>query len=662
MEEVIKSGVALIATTGVTKIVESIVNTYIKPKFEKMYKKSLNSKQIELISEKLRCYIERSYSNCLTMNTIVFKNEQKKLNDLYIPLTVIKKNELEQKEEKISICIDRYRDDFIPKYKKILLVDTAGMGKSTIIKYLFLSSITEEKGIPILIELRRLDKDNSIMDHIMNEINDIREQFRKEDVLELIEGGDFIFFFDGYDEIAPESKEIVTKNLQDFISKSDNNKFIISSRDENELCSFGSFQRFDIKPLTKEEAYLLIKKYDNNGDLSKELISKLETEENLKLIEEFLDNPLMVSLLYKAFDYKRTIPYKKHIFYRQVYDALFEEHDLSKPGTYNRNKKSKLDIDSFHRILRTIGFVSLSKGIIYSKEEFIDLIKQANKKNNDLNINVSNLVYDLTHSVPVFVKEGVKYRWAHKSFQEYFAASYIYYDCKEQNEALLKKIIQKDNIRKYYNILDFYYDIDYKGFKRSILYPIIDEFIESFRKSYSRKEYSLYNIEEINLRKSLQFNYDRIDIKKIDKDDMEGFKRDGFQYFNNTFNTTYTKASLTNNELSIFLDEKNICTILSLLYSKKSNLVKVESQEFQRPQIINKMVEELDYEVYTVDEKLENNINKISIFNLVNKYILSVGKDLRHNKSIILDYKLCVKLKEEIEQEISSEKNDIDFI
>lgn len=663
MEEFIKGGVMLVATTGIGKIVESIVDSYIKPKFEKAYKDAENYKNIELIEEKIHCYIERSYNNCLTMNTIVFKNEQKKINELYIPLTVIKKNEFEQNEERIRICIDRYRDEFIPKYKKILLVDTAGMGKSTIMKYLFLSSITEKKGIPILIELRRLNKDNSIMDHIMNEINDIREQFRKEDILELIEEGDFIFFFDGYDEIAPESKEVVTNNLQDFISKSERNMFIISSRDENELCSFGDFQRFDIKPLAKEEAYSLIMKYDNNGELSKELIKKLETEENLKMIEEFLDNPLMVSLLYKAFEYKKTIPYKKHIFYRQVYDALFEEHDLSKPGTYNRNKRSSLDIDSFHRILRTISFISLAKGIIYSKEEFIDLIKQAKKKNNDLNLNVSNLVYDLTHSVPVFVKEGVKYRWSHKSFQEYFAASYIYYDCKEQHEALLKKIIQKDNVQKYYNILDFYYDIDYKGFKRVILYPIINEFIEYFSKSYSKEEYSNYDVEEINLRRSLQFNYNKINIKKIDDYDIEGFEREKFNYFRNKFNIDYNMASLTSNEISIFFNAKNIWTILSLLYSKKSNLVKAESQQFEQShKFINKIVDGLDYEIYTVDEELENDINKKDTFNLVNKYILDKGKDSRHGKSIILDYNSCVKLKEEIEQEISFEKNDINFI
>lgn len=663
MEEIIKGGVTLAATTGITKIVESVIDIYIKPKFEKIYKDNKKYENIKLINEKLSSYLKRTYENCLYMNTIVFKNQQKKINELYVPLTVTKKNEFGPKDEKINFIIDRYREEFIPQYKKILLVDTAGMGKSTIIKYLFLCSILEKKGIPILIELRKLDKNLSIIDYIMNEMNGIREQFSKEDIFELIEGGDFIFFFDGYDEIIPESKEIVTNNLQDFVSKADKNAFIISSREENELCSFGNFQRFDIKPLTKSEAYLLIAKYDNNGDVSKKLINKLETEENLKMIEEFLDNPLMVSLLYKAFEYKEKIPYKKHVFYRQVYDALFEEHDLSKAGTYNRNKKSGLDIEDFHRVLRTIGFITLTKGIIYSKEDFISIINQVKKKNSNLNFNENNLIFDLIHSVPIFIKEGVEYRWSHKSFQEYFAASYIYCDCKEQHQALLKKIIQKDNVKKYYNILDFYYDIDYKGFKRVVLYPILSEFIDYFSNSYSRKEYSNYNIEEINLRKSLEFNYNQIDIKKIDNDDIEGFKSENFDYFCNKFNINYTMASLTNNEISIFLNVKNIWTILSLLYSKKSNLVKVANQEFeQNHKFINKLVEVLDYEVYTVNEELENDINKKYIFNSVNRYISNGGKDFRHGKSIILDYNSCVKLKEEIEQEISFERDDIDFI
>lgn len=56
------------------------------------------------------------------------------------------------------------------------------------------------------------------------------------------------------------------------------------------------------------------------------------------MINEFLKNPLLVSLLFAAFDFKQTIPLKKHIFYRQVFDAYFDSHDLSKGDSYVHEK------------------------------------------------------------------------------------------------------------------------------------------------------------------------------------------------------------------------------------------------------------------------------------------------------------------------------------
>ena len=70
------------------------------------------------------------------------------------------------------------------------------------------------------------------------------------------------------------------------------------------------------------------------------------------MVGEFLANPLLVSLLFKAFEYKQQVPFKKHVFYRQVYDALYHHHDLTKEPGFERKKHSGLDLEDFHRVLR----------------------------------------------------------------------------------------------------------------------------------------------------------------------------------------------------------------------------------------------------------------------------------------------------------------------
>lgn len=287
MESIVIGGIKLVATETVKELIKSCINSYIRPNFDKNYKNTELENSFNLIEEYIQEYMERSCENAITINTIVFKNQQKSINELYVPLT-IKKVDLLHSNYIEEIYIDKYIEGVMSKYKKILLVDNAGMGKSTILKYLYLSIIMEKKGIPVLIELRRLDKNTSIVDYIMNEMNGINKYFSKEHIIQLVEAGHFIFLFDGYDEIMQESKEEITKILQEFIKQCRKNYFIITSRDENELNSFGDFQRFDIKSLSKEESYNLIRKYDDNGELSKELIEKLENREELKIVLEFL--------------------------------------------------------------------------------------------------------------------------------------------------------------------------------------------------------------------------------------------------------------------------------------------------------------------------------------------------------------------------------------
>lgn len=233
--------------------------------------------------------------------------------------------------------IEGYPKELLDKYSRILITDTAGMGKSTLMKRMFLDVIDGQFGIPIFIELRRLNENNDILNEVAIQLGGLNDGFDKEILETLFVDGEFIFFFDGYDEISSSNKAFVTRNIQDFVAKASNNKYILTSRPEEELACFGEFQEFRIRELKKVESYDLLRKYDISGKTSRMLISKLKTG-NYSMINEFLKNPLLVSLLFAAFDFKQTIPLKKHIFYRQVFDAYFDSHDLSKGDSYVHEK------------------------------------------------------------------------------------------------------------------------------------------------------------------------------------------------------------------------------------------------------------------------------------------------------------------------------------
>lgn len=361
--------------TVASPLIKSVVDTFITPKLNSIkqrFKLDFNKYHIPT-EEHFSEYFHRTYKRLSIVNTLVFSNSQKILKDIYIPLTITNHN------ESIKYKIDSFPNKLIEQYEKILITDTAGMGKSTMMKKIYLDIIDEHKGVPILIELRRLSKSKTIIQEIHEQINSIEKEFDEQLLLEFINEGGFIFILDGYDEISLNDRNIVTKDIQVFILKASRNKFILTSRPENALTSFGDFQLFKIQPLRKKEAYDLLKKYDKLGKVATLLINKLE-DKNLKDIDQFLTNPLLVSLLFTAFQFKQTIPFKKYLFYRQVYDANFESHDLTKGDSFIHEKYTKLEVDDFHRVLRHIGFICLKEQKLeYTKDELLNIIALSKK-------------------------------------------------------------------------------------------------------------------------------------------------------------------------------------------------------------------------------------------------------------------------------------------
>lgn len=468
-------------------VISSLVKNVITPQIQKFAEKVHIAYNELLIprGEHFEEYLFRTYKKYSIINTLVFKNEQRFLKDLYIPLTIIR-DDHQRTKDKEQVKIDKYPIELVRSYNKILITDTAGMGKSTLTKRLFLDVIENGQGIPIYIEMRRLKEGRPILIEIQEQINSLSKEFDSKLLLEFIQTGGFIFFLDGYDEISLEDRISVTTNVQDFISKAGNNVFILTSRPEQALSSFGDFQTFLISPLTKKEAYELLRKYDNQGPTSKQLIDELKSGQ-YEMINEFLKNPLLVSLLFAAFDYKQTIPLKKHIFYRQVYDAYFDSHDLSKGDSYIHDKCSKLDIDDFERVLRYVGYRCLRcQKIEFEKDALLQIINEAKDFCPDLDFNSSDLFTDVLTAVPLFCKDGQYYRWVHKSLQEYFSAQFIYKDAKGNQDTILTALYNSENLDKYINLLDIYFDIDNWGFKKNILLPLC----ESYMSFYNSNVYS----------------------------------------------------------------------------------------------------------------------------------------------------------------------------
>lgn len=503
----------IILANLILPIIKDLVIPKIQSTIKKFSYKNIDETKLEANFES---YLIQRYEKFLVIDTLVFPNKQTLLDVLYQPLTLTSQD-FNNKE--IEILINDYPQEFIPKYIRVLIEDSAGMGKSTISKKLFLSIIRQKSGIPILIELSQINKKNSILKEIQNQLSPIGKKLSQDFIIKLINEGEFIFLFDGFDEISMDNREFAIRELHKFIEKANHNYFLITSRPEESLTSFGDFQKFNVKPLEKGEAYSLLSKYDEYSykPISKNLIKQLNDNPKDSL-QEYLTNPFLVSLLYKSFEYKKDIPVKKSQFYQQVYDALFETHDLSKEGYLKRDKYSNLHLDDFERVLRYIGyFSSIENRVEYDKNGIIKYIDKAKKHLNDLSFRSSDFLKDLLKTVPLFKKEGNYFKWGHKSLQDYFAAKFLWIDSKESQEKILLKIYNEDKSKRFYNFLDLFYELDPKAFELTILKWLLKDFFD-----FDSNHYDYYGKKDAIVKKRIENSFNKkCTIVVCRKEDLE---------------------------------------------------------------------------------------------------------------------------------------------
>lgn len=468
------------ASRAVTAEIAKYLFSNLDIKIKKVFnKKKISADSYEELAEKFSNYLEKSYIEYSSIPTLALKDKRVSLNDIYEPLT-LKEAGINGIANQAEYTLLNYDDNFFENHPKLIIFDTAGMGKSTFLKFLFLSAMQQRIQIPIFIELRHLKNDNSILDEIYKKINYLSDEFNKENILELIKDGDFIFFLDGYDEISRTDREKVSADLKQFLVHANKNRFIITSRPDAGL-NLSTFEKYKIRNLKLDEAVSIIRKYDNvtRYSLQEELIETIKNSE--KHFNSFLKNPMFVSLLYVTYKNKRELPLTQASFYRTVYDALYSDHDLTKDDEFKRERGSDLSRDELEFFFQKFAYYCFTQDISnFEFDPLLNIIKEVLKDNYFLNKNQAyDIFIDITQHVPLLTKDGIEYKWIHKSFLEYFTAKYISTHVKKTSflQSLMKK-----KLSDYENMLKIYVDIDRSTFDSVFVEPLLNSFLEHVEK------------------------------------------------------------------------------------------------------------------------------------------------------------------------------------
>lgn len=312
--------------------------------------------------------------------------------------------------------------------RRIVISATAGAGKSFLLKQIFVSALEQSSHtsmFPIFIECRKLSGSevSDIEIAMENEVMASSPGTISEQVQLLAKAGTLLVFLDGLDELEPSARNATGRSIQRFLRKYPKNSIVATSRKDTEVEHWEQFEVFEIQPLSQPQVIELVQKLDFEPQIKNEFINEVKSS-LFELHYSFLSSPLLATIMLITFGEHGTISSKRSQFYYDAYTALYQSHDLRKGG-YKRKRYTTLDREEFFQVFChfCVRTYLLSEFSFKEDELIIKFRKSLDTTQQD--VSAEAFLQDLLISVCLLVRDGTRIEFSHRSFQEFFAASFI---------------------------------------------------------------------------------------------------------------------------------------------------------------------------------------------------------------------------------------------
>ncbi|KAA0924758.1 NACHT domain-containing protein [Psychrobacter sp. ANT_H56B] len=426
----------------------------------------------------------------------IYKNDSSiDLHEFYIPTRV----------RNINIKINKIID--IDK-KNIIIEGTVGQGKSIFMRYLTYQEAKLGKRIPIFLELRKLENNQSLEDAISSTIAEWIPIFSKKNFHVLAESGDLFLFLDGFDEVSRDNLKRLLNEIERWHRYYPKMQMVISSRPGDDIQNINAFKVYQLDPYRYPEQKALINKLVQEEDARN--ILKKSIEESPSDIKSLITTPLMVTLYVMIYRALSELPKTQSEFYKNIFSILSTRHDKTKPG-YKREFSSKLSESKLQKIFEEFCFMSFKKDeLIFSYPRAVEIIDIC-IKDKDIQADPSNILQDFSKVVCLLPIDGLNYTFVHKSIQEYFSASFIIGKSEAFKSSFYSSYLTKfATYSKMKSIIDFLKDGDEYSYNKYYKIPFLKEYIDFFEIN----QYSNKIIDNILIENNV---HDKLNIRLITK-------------------------------------------------------------------------------------------------------------------------------------------------
>jgi len=374
--------------------------------------------------------------------TILYRHQPVPLYEFYVHVTLRQGRNEEVTTEHVSqpLLLRRH----------LIITGSAGSGKSTLLKHFFLDALNCKTYLPLMVELRQLNEqpDLGLIEFMRLALSKAHLALDESQFVRLLEGGRFLILLDAFDELNVSLAKRIEQEIIEFRDRFSENAVILSSRPDERFVGWSNFLELAVQPLTKESSLNLIERLRYDRD-TKASFKKAVDEVLFDSHQSFLENPLLTTIMLMTFDQFGSIPEKMHLFYQQAFDTLYGKHDASKSGGYRREMYCDLAADDFQDILSTFCILTyLDSQYTFTRQDIIEHLNTVKKivGSNANEFSSEAYLNDLLRSLCILLQDGLQYVFAHRTFQEYFAARYLVRANSAQRPALFEKV--GDRIRR----------------------------------------------------------------------------------------------------------------------------------------------------------------------------------------------------------------------
>jgi len=403
MSTLVAAGSAIAAKKAIERLTEDVYDL-VKKDLGKQFRRWRTKAGVDTLYTKIK--------NIRNVKTILQPEKAVDLFKFYYPIKVKFRKELKAVHELSGLGVE----------KRIVIQGTVGQGKSIFLRYLTSREMIKGNAIPLFVELRRVRKNETLIEHLVSETQAIGLKDIDSDTLEwLADKNKLILFLDAFDEVPEDKRQELITDIERIAKAHDSLQIIISSRPNSGIESSALFRVVEMARLEESEYEEVIKKMADES-VAENIIKAVKTSRSS--VRGLLTTPLMIALLIVRHRIEQTIPENVLGFYQGLFGLLIARHDKMKGG-YTRPRKSRLGDTSLEEVFEATCFLSAKLNKTnFDHRELATLIKDALKITGYI-CEADVVLEDICKITCLILEEGGQYRFIHKSVQEYSAASFV---------------------------------------------------------------------------------------------------------------------------------------------------------------------------------------------------------------------------------------------